>query len=234
MINIKDFKASVQKYDLERPNLFSVDFPIPKGFNGTGISSTIDNGGLVTLFCKSAVLPGINLSLVDNTRYGIGPNVKMPVRGNLNDVTMTFLNDAAGRCHTFFMNWLDLIYLQWGPIINISPGNNDTYLLNYKKNYEVDATVSMYSGEPGKTGGARILQTIASAASSAAGIPFVGSLLGSRPGPEHKLQVSREFTFYKMFPTNVSDISLSSSSVDSVTEFSVGFTYQTYNTKITF
>ncbi len=232
MLNIKEFKSSVQKYDLERPNLFAVEFAYPaalKDMDGVNIVSTVDNGKLVTLFCKNANLPGVNLAVVDNYRYGLGPNVKMPVRGALNDISLTFLSDAGGRLYTFFQMWLGYIYPQWGKetLRPFSVQDNDRYILSYKKNYHTEAKIIMYNGEPGKTSGG-ILQTIASVASAAAGVPFIGSLLGSRAGPEHNLVKTRTYTIDKMYPTSISDISLSSSSTDSVSEFTVTFTYRTF------
>ena len=232
MLNINEFKSAVHKYDLERPNLFAVEFSYPdalRNVQGVNTVQSVENGKLVTLFCKGANLPGINLALADNLRYGIGPNVRMPVRGSLNDVSLTFLNDAGGRLHTFFQTWIGVIYPQSGrEAFDGRPGERNTYLLNYKTNYETGMKIIMYGSESGKTGGSSILQTIASVASAAAGVPFLGSLLGSRAGPQHNLKKRRTYVFKKMYPTNVSDISLSSSAGDSVTEFTVGFTYQTF------
>ena len=51
MLNINDFKSAVHKYDLERPNLFAVEFAIPSimQFDSTLL---VENGKLITLFCK--------------------------------------------------------------------------------------------------------------------------------------------------------------------------------------
>jgi hypothetical protein len=232
MLNIKEFKSSVQKYDLERPNLFAIEFtypPILKNVDGINLVESVENGKLVTLFCKNANLPGLNLSTVDNIRYGIGPNVRMPVRGALNDISLTFLSDAGGRLYTFFQQWLGIIYPQWGKnTLRYVPGEQDTYVLNYKTNYQTQAKIILYNGEPGKTGGSGLLQTIASVASAAAGVPFIGSLLGGRLGPQHNLVKTRTYTVDRMYPTSISDISLSSSSTDSVSEFTVTFTYRSF------
>ena len=237
MLNIKEFKSSVQKYDLERPNLFAVEFAYPaalKGMDGVNIVESVENGKLVTLFCKNANLPGVTLAVVDNYRYGLGPNVKMPVRGALNDISLTFLSDAGGRLYTFFQMWLGYIYPQWGKTtlkpfsVQFNVNDDNPYILSYKKNYHTEAKIIMYNGEPGVTGGSGLLQTVASVASAAAGVPFIGSLLGGRLGPQHNLVKTRTYTIDKMYPTSVSDISLSSSSTDSVSEFTVTFTYRTF------
>ena len=230
MLNINDFKSQVHKRDLERPNLFAVEFAIPDAMKSHITTNLIDNGKLLTLFCKNANLPGVNLNVADNLRYGIGPNVKMPVRGNLNDINLTFLNDSAGMLHSFFVVWLSTIYGQHLKVANDDrPGENKSFLFDYKKNYECELKLITYSGEPGKTGGSGLLQTLASVASAAAGVPFVGSLLGSRAGAKHELVKKRTYDFLNLYPTNVSDIAFSSSSTDAVTEFNVGFTYQSFN-----
>lgn len=238
MLNINEFKTSVHKYDLERPNLFAVEFAYPsalKNIDGINIVEAVENGKLVTLFCKNANLPGMNLAVVDNLRYGIGPNVRMPVRGALNDISLTFLSDASGRLYTFFQQWIGLIYPQWGNnTLRYVPGEQDTYILDFKKNYQTQARIIMYNGEPGKTGGSGLLQTIASVASAAAGVPFIGSLLGSRVGPQHNLVKTRTYTVDRLYPTSISDIALSSSSTDSVSEFTVTFTYRTFTVDVNY
>lgn len=230
MLNINDFKSQVIKRDLERPNLFAVEFALPEFLKTSALGLRIDQGRLLTLFCKNANLPGINLNVADNLRYGIGPNVKMPVRGNLNDINLTFLNDSAGILHSFFQIWIGVIYRQHYSQTNSNrPGENRAFLFMYKKKYECELKLITYGGQPGKTGGSGLLQTLASVASAAAGVPFVGSLLGSRAGATHNLIKKRTHTFLKLYPTNISDISFSSSSTDAVTEFNVGFTYQSFN-----
>ena len=233
MLNINDFKSQVHKRDLERPNLFAVEFAIPEVMKNHLTTKQIDKGELLTLFCKNANLPGINLNVADNLRYGMGPNVKMPVRGNLNDINLTFLNDSAGMLHSFFVVWLSSIYRQHLLVANKNrPGENRAFLFEYKKNYQCDLKLTTYSGEPGKTGGSGVLQTLASVASAAAGVPFIGSLLGSRGGAIHELKRKRTYDFLKLYPTNISDIAFSSSSTDAVTEFNVGFTYQSFNVTV--
>lgn len=230
-LNIKQFTAALHKYDLERPNLFAVDITIPdylRGYQGTdAIINSSDNGRLVSLYCKSANLPGLNIQTVDSQRYGIGPSIKMPVRGSLNDVNLTFLNDSNSFVYTFFYNWISAIYPQTNNLDSV-PGSDSTYLHPFKKDYQTTVLITSYHGKPGQFSGGGLLQSLASVASSAAGVPFIGSLLGSRSLPDVDLVQTKQYKFIKMYPINISDINLSSSSNDTVTEFSVGFTYQTF------
>ena len=58
MLNINEFKSAVHKYDLERPNLFAVEFSYPdavRNVRGVNIIESVENGKLVTLFCKGEI-----------------------------------------------------------------------------------------------------------------------------------------------------------------------------------
>lgn len=233
-LNINEFKSAIHKYDLERPNLFAVDITIPQFLrnykNAPSIISKTENGKLVSLFCKNANLPGINLATVDAQRYGIGPMIKMPIRGSLNDISLTFLNDSNSFVYSFFYNWIQSIYPQTQNISTV-PGADQTYIHPFKKDYQTEMSITMYHGKPGqfKNG---ILQTIASVASAAAGVPFLGSLLGSRSLPDVSLVPVKKYLITNLYPLNISDIGLSSSASDTVSEFTVNFTYQTYKIEL--
>jgi len=69
-------------------------------------------------------------------------------------------------------------------------------------------------------------------ASAAAGVPFLGSLLGSRAMEGKNLVAVKKYNIMKMYPTNISDIGLSSGASDSVTEFTVNFTYQSFELSV--
>lgn len=237
MLNINEFKSAVHKHDLERPNLYAVDISVPKVLLQSNTYSTIagkiDNGKLVTLFCKGANLPGTAIGLADVKRYGIGPSIKMPIGGALNDINLTFLSDSSGWVYSFFSLWLNKIYFQKGEsTINYVPGMEKTYELTFKQDYQTDMRLTTYKGIPGKFNGSGILQTVASVASAAAGVPFIGALLGGRNAPQFNLTRAREFKFVKLFPTSLSDINYSYDSSNAVSEFTVGFSYQTFGTTI--
>ena len=234
-LNINEFKAAVHKYDLERPNLFSVDIAIPSFLrsykNFPEIISKTENGKLLSLYCKNANLPGVNVVTANALRYGIGPTTKIPISGTLNDVSLTFLNDSNSFVYSFFYLWVNAIYPQ-AQLQGSVPGSGGSYILPFKKNYQTEISVSVYHGKPGQFGGGGLLQTIASVASAAAGVPFLGSLLGSRSLPDVPLVKVKECKLYKIYPLNISDISLSSSATDTVSEFTVNFAYQSFDMKL--
>lgn len=234
-LNIKEFKSAIHKYDLERPNLFAVDITIPSFLrsykDAPELINKAENGKLISLFCKSANLPGMNIITADAQRYGIGPSIKMPVRGSLNDISLTFLNDSRSYVYGFFYTWIQSIYPQTQNIGTI-PGADQTYVHPFKKDYQTSMNITTYHGKPGQFGGLGLLQTVASVASAAAGVPFLGSLLGGRSLPDVPLVPTKKYTITNLYPVNISDIGLSSSAVDSVSEFTVSFTYQTFQIQL--
>ena len=234
-LNIKEFKSAVHKYDLERPNLFEVTFTIPDILrsytNGPLFINKTENGKLLSLFCKSANLPGLNIQTAETIRYGIGPSIKMPVRGSLNDISLTFMNDSNSYVYGFFYVWLSVIYPQ-SQLSRYTPGSFQTYQHPFKKDYQTDMELAVYHGKPGQFQGAGLLQTAASVISAAAGVPFLGALLGGRSLPDVPLVKTKKYMIKKLYPTNLSDIGLSTSATDSISEFTVNFTYQTFDMQI--
>jgi hypothetical protein len=231
-LNIKEFKSAIHKYDLERPSLFEVTFAIPDLMrtytNGPTFINKTENGKLLSLFCKNANLPGLNLQTADSVRYGIGPSIKMPVRGSLNDISLTFMNDSNSYVYSFFYTWLLMIYPQ-AQLTTITPGIDQSYQHPFKKEYQTNMEIAVYHGKPGQFQGAGLLQTAASVISAAAGVPFLGSLLGSRSLPDVPLVKTKKYNIKKLYPLNISDIGLSTSATDSISEFTVNFTYQTFD-----
>jgi hypothetical protein len=232
MLNINEFKSAVHKLDLERPNLFAVEITLPpllqKNELGKRLFDTLENGKTITLFCKAVNLPGMNIATAETVRHGIGASIKMPVRASINDISLTFLNDSGGKVHTFFMNWINRINPIIGSKGKLVPGEQQFGQLAFKREYQTDMKIITYTSEKGKFGGGGLLQSIASVASAAAGVPFLGSLLGSRALPQYSLVKARSINVYDSFPLNISDISFSSESSGAVTEFTVGFTYRTF------
>lgn len=233
MLNINEFKSAVQKYDLERPNLFKVEFSPPEFLRepeNKDILSYVDNGKHVSLLCRSASMPGRSLALADTRRYGIGPSIKMPIGGSLEEFTLTFMNDADSRTWLFFHKWLDYIYPMGTRANNqdVVPGQLSNHQLKFKKRYQTTMDLVTYHGERGKFSGSGLISALVSAASAAAGVPFVGALLNSNSVKKFNLKEKRRVTFYKVFPVSLSSIAYSADQADAISEFTVGFTYVNY------
>ena len=230
MLNLNYFKSTIGTNDAQRPNLFEVKFNIPPnlkfGGNDVSVASAIkeatDNGLLLTAFCRSATLPGAALGLAEARRYGIGPTVRTPVFSSSSpDVSLTFLSDSGGNIRSVFTNWMRSIY-EWTPTEEVGKGKN--YQLGYKNDYSSTLEVIVYHGEPGKYKGNGILQALTTAAFSAAGVPFLASNLLSNV-PSFPLRTIKKVSLYKAFPISVSEMSLSHDSTNTVSEFTVNFSY---------
>lgn len=234
MLDINQFKTAVQKYDLERPNLFKVDFGLPKFYSDTDfkdIVTNVDGGRHVSLLCRTATMPGRSLALADTKRYGIGPNIRMPTGGNIEEFSLTFLNDADNRTWLFFHKWIEYIY-PMGPKqkgIEAVPGQLASHQLKFKERYQADLKLTTYGGEKGKYSGSGIVSALVSAVTSAAGVPFIGSLLNSRSMQQFKLKEKRVVYFHRAFPTSISSINYSADTSDAFTDFTVGFTFVNYS-----
>jgi hypothetical protein len=239
MLDINQFKTAVQKYDLERPNLFKVDFGMPAFFKDTefkDVVTYVDNTRHLSLLCRSATMPGRSLALADAKRYGIGPSIRMPTGGQLEEFSLTFLNDADSRTWLFFNKWIEYIY-PMGPKqkgMEVVPGQLTSHQLKFKERYQADLKLTTYGSEKGKFKGSGIVSALVSAVSSAAGVPFVGSLLNSRSMQQFNLVPKRIVTFYKAFPTSISSLNYSADTSDTFSDFTVGFTFVNYSGTIKF
>jgi hypothetical protein len=231
MLNLRNFQSKISKYDVQRPNLFEVKFNIPRnlkfGGNDANVRSAVreatENGLLLTAFCRSATLPGAALGLAEARRYGIGPTVRTPVFSSSSpDVSLTFISDSGGIIRSVFTNWMRCIY-EWTPEEEVGKGKN--YQLGYKSDYSSTLEVIVFHGEPGKYRGSEILQTVGSVIFAAAGTPFVTSSLFGGGVASFPLRTIKKVSLYKAFPISVSEMSLSHESTNTLSEFTVNFSY---------
>lgn len=230
MFNIDSFKSNIQKWDVQRPNLFHVKVNLPAnlkyGRNDTPLTDKInavtDNGRMISAFCRTATLPGAAFGMAETRRYGLGPTVRTPVFSSSSpDVSLTFLSDSYGILRIVFTNWMRCIY-QWDP--NESVGDGKNYQLGYKKDYSSDLEIDVYHGEPGKYKGSGVIQALTSVAAAKAGVPFLGSLINGNI-PSFDLKKTRFVKLYKAFPISISEMSLSQESTNTLSEFTVNFSY---------
>ena len=153
----------------------------------------------------------------------------MPHSGNFEDLTLTFYNDGDSRAYLFFHVWMEYIYkMGAGASAERIPGDDANWQLRFKKEYETTLDVITLAGEKGKFTGSGIASSIVSIAAAKFGVPFIGSLLNGMSGPQYELIEKRRFNFRKVFPTYLSGINYSHSSSDTVTEFSVTFSFQNF------
>lgn len=231
MLDIKKFKSAIERHDVVRPNLFKVEFGVPPCFSQSlypgmkDLYCRTDETRLLSLFCKTVNTPGISLSLADNRRYGLGPNIKMPVATNYTDVTMTFINDADSITKDFFDFWVFCIsaYISDKGVA----GEDYIHQLRYRNLYQTDASIITLKGEKKAYGSllGDLAQGALSVAAAAAGTPFASSLFGSLFIREKNLVEIRRTKLIGMYPTSVSDVTHTSEAQNQYSEFSVNFTY---------
>jgi hypothetical protein len=238
MLDINKFKSQIQQYDVERPNLFDTVIAMPANMPPSLAQNMGAVGDQLRLFAQNVSLPGVQISTVPTKRYGFGPNQFMPVGVEFNNnCTITYIADGAGRLYTLFYDWLASI----NPAFDQRPaaGNlnvqtngdaeeelsNPTFVLSYQSTYVSEIRITTYRGASGKFSGSGLPQAALSAVSAAIGAPFIGSLLGGLSNPDYQLEPIRTVILNKAYPVAISDVSLSSSSADSYSTFSVTFAY---------
>lgn len=232
MLDIKKFKSAIHKHDVYRPNLFVVEVGVPKCFSNSlypgmkDLYCRTDNMRLLSLFCKAVNTPGISLSLADNRRFGIGPNIKMPIGTNYTDVTMTFINDGESILKDFFDMWIYCVNA-YASDKGVA-GEDYLHQFRYRDVYQTDASIITLKGDPNQFGSVLgdLAQGALSVAAAVGGVPFVSSLLGGGLfTPSKMLKEIRRTKLIGMYPTSVSDVTHSYDSTNIYSEFSVNFTY---------
>lgn len=235
MLNIKKFKSEIQKYDVERPNLFTTYIYMPRNMPQYLQDYMSGLADPLRLFAQSVNLPGVQLTTNPVKRYGVGPNQLMPTGVEFgNTVTVTYISDAQAKLLALFYGWISTI----NPAFNKIPaagvtstdrsGNetlNPSFIHSYQDTYMSEMHITTYKGVPGKFGGSGLTQTFVSTAASAAGLPFIGSLLGGLSGPEYDLEPLRQIKLHKAYPIAITENSLSASSTDTFSTFNVTFAY---------
>jgi hypothetical protein len=146
--NVNEFKSLVDGVGLMRNNKFLVQFAVPPKLAPAVPDS--NNGGIYSMFCKSAPLPGIGILTQDIYRYGYGPIERRPYGTVVNDIMLHFYVDSSNIVRKWFRNWTRLII---NP--DTAKGINGTFPLTgqsayevaYKSDYAVDVRIVVFSPE---------------------------------------------------------------------------------------
>ena len=245
MLDINRFKSQIQKYDVERPNLFTtyIYMPIdmPKSIQQY-MSKLYDP---IMLFAQSVNAPGMQITTAPVKRYGLGPNQLMPTGVEVNNtVNVTYIADGSARLFTFFYLWLNHITPLGGTKFAAGVPNetqkdgetveigNPSFILPYQSSYVSQIDIRMYRGTPGKFNGSGLGSLALSLATSALGVPFVGSLLNGIDSPEFDLEPMRQVVLHKAFPIAISEMPLSMGSADTFSTFTVTFAYYKWELRV--
>ena len=245
MLDINKFKSLVHRYDVERPNLFTTNIYMPRDMPDdlqhymSGLSDPL------RLFAQNVSLPGVTIATNPTKRYGFGPNQLMPVGVDFsNTVNVTYIADASARLYTLFYAWINQIIPSFnslpaaGVVSEESDGDstvetmNPSFVLSYQSSYVSQMNITMYRGAPGKYNGSGLASLATSLATSALGVPFIGSLLNSRSAPQFNLEPIRQVVLHKAFPIAISEMPLSMGSADTMATFTVTYAYYNWQMKL--
>jgi hypothetical protein len=152
-MNINEFQASIHSRGVLQNNRFVANFELP-----TTIRNNAQRYGqdarLVQYRCEAAQIPGVSLTTLDQPRLGIGPLEMMPHNVVMDDVSLTFLVDAASSLHALFFDWFNTIVNFQGSrgqsslnreynLAQRSIGR--AFEVGYKDDYKTDIIISVYT-----------------------------------------------------------------------------------------
>ena len=146
--NIQQFRSAIDDKGLMRTNRFLVQFPLPPKIASVVPESF--NGMNLSLFCKSAPLPGIGILTQDIYRYGYGPIDRRPYGSVVNDIMFQFYIDAENMIRKWFRAWTRLIMnpdSQKGINSTWSQTGQSAYEFSYKEDYAVDIRITAFDPE---------------------------------------------------------------------------------------
>lgn len=147
MLNIKDFRSSINDQGILRPNKYMVQFSMPeylKGFyNGEDLK-------LLSLRCESVNIPGFNFASKDGPpAFGYGPIEKHPYVPGFDGVTFTFLLDSKNKIYKFFYDWtMKIVNYDGRGGTNMRSNSVDwkPYEVGYKSQYQSNIFIQVFDG----------------------------------------------------------------------------------------
>lgn len=123
---ITDFISAIKSTGLARTNRYKVTIPFP-----TGIGSGNDSIKIVSLFCDSASLPGVNIATNPARTYG--ESREMPYEKMYDTVVFSFYVDSDLIIKSYFEQWVDKV---------IDP---QTRSVGYYNDYVKDIDIEVYN-----------------------------------------------------------------------------------------
>lgn len=143
-------RTEIARRGMLRPCKFLVTFPatISQGIVGAEKIASVATDGTLSLWCESAVLPGVMLETSPVRRYGYGPIENKPWGVRFNDASLVFRGDAGGAVFQFLHAWAraacDYHYVQsMTSRTGINAGQHP-FELSYKIEYAADVMISLF------------------------------------------------------------------------------------------
>lgn len=145
-------RAEIDKRGVLRPTRFRLDCGLPPGLNGLGLERSDLIGqvkdGTISMWCESAMLPGVYLDVYPVRRYGYGAIENKPHSPKFTDANFTFRSDGNGLVHTFLHSWMKCaVNYDHSLTIGSATGplpNQHVYELGYKEDYMQDVRVTQF------------------------------------------------------------------------------------------
>lgn len=122
--SVDEMVAHVVKNGIVKPSLYEVRIQ--------GASLQPDASQEVMFNCSAVNVPGVNVGLFQDTRYGIGLRQMYPTAKNFTEINLTFYESESQLERKFFADWMELIY------------NRDTRKIAYKKDYAKLLSIIQY------------------------------------------------------------------------------------------
>ncbi len=150
--NISSFKTNIADSGFLQTNRFEVMVTPPpvmrnKALNNLGTSINVNTiTQLMTFRCESARLPGVNLTLNPNARYGIGPNQNFVHNAEFKDTQICLLADGYGDIYQFWYQWIRACF-QHNGVDSATVGQSSqlpSYTAAYKDDYAGVISINVY------------------------------------------------------------------------------------------
>lgn len=200
--NIERFKNNFEDLGFLQTNKFEVAIFPPPFLSGRSVAtngqSTSVNEISRALVHRIEVvqIPGIQLLMDENIRYGNGPAQKQPFNARLSEIPINFIVDQYSELWNFWHNWINGIFQHSGTLNSASNPFPPSYKLKYKDEYSTDVEIRVYSNEGGLSQRIFLYQSFPTAISA---IPLSW---GDRSQPL-RLSVTLTFSSYSIEKTAI-------------------------------
>jgi hypothetical protein len=143
---LSNFIAEIRSSGIARSNLFEVEIAAPRILAGNPTTA------IIPLYGCDASLPGAYLQTLDNKRFGIGPNEKLPYSVQYNDIGLSFIGDGQGSLYKFFYRWIHGTVRGDAHIISndVSAAGLSPYEVEFKENYRTSVVIRTFDEQQKK------------------------------------------------------------------------------------
>lgn len=140
--NIQEFRANIGKRGLAKNNLFYAAITLPSTL--TSLEQYITTKEL-TFLCKSANIPGQEVTVFGNKRSGFGKSINIPMEFESTQLSLIFMVDADFGVMKFFHKWFSSIFNLNHTYTVPDEFGKLPYELEYRDNYAATIVVYVYS-----------------------------------------------------------------------------------------